>query len=165
MHDLGTFGGNSYASAVNDIGQVVGESITPSNEAHAFRYSEGTMTDLGTLGGWWSGASDINDAGQVVGSALDAKGYLRAFLWEDGSMVDLNAYVVGTGWTLSGAGGINDWGDVCGSGTNPDGKTHGYVLRRTDISRTTSEPEPSLAGLLLLATVPALVVYRRRRQA
>lgn len=49
--DLDTLGGsNSYATAVNSSGQVVGYAQTGSGDDHAFLYSNGMMTDLGTLG-------------------------------------------------------------------------------------------------------------------
>src|SRR5205814_3456910 len=48
MVDLGTLGGYSAASAVNDNGQVVGESATADSPQHAFSWTEaGGMIDLG----------------------------------------------------------------------------------------------------------------------
>ena len=75
MTDLGTLGGTtSYATAINDRGQVVGNSPTIAGVTHAFLYGDGAMTDLGTLGGTTSYATAINDRGQVVGSAETTTG-------------------------------------------------------------------------------------------
>ena len=53
MIDLGTLpGGSSHLSrafALNNRGQVVGESLGVSVFAHAFLSDEGSMMDLGTL--------------------------------------------------------------------------------------------------------------------
>ena len=67
--DLGTLGGtSSRATAVNDLGQVVGWGDTASGEPHAFSWTAaGGMVDLGTLGGNYSTAAAVNDLGQVVG--------------------------------------------------------------------------------------------------
>jgi probable HAF family extracellular repeat protein len=80
---------NGLPMAVNDAGQVVGDAAF-SNQTHAFLYSGGpntsgnfvVVTDLGTLGGGYSGATAINAAGQVVGgsNASSTSGQI-AFLW------------------------------------------------------------------------------------
>jgi len=67
VQELGTLGGDSYASAINDSGQVVGYSHPANGAPHAFLYKDDKMTDLGTLGGTSSYAYDINNSGQVVG--------------------------------------------------------------------------------------------------
>ena len=69
MKDLGTLGGGySAASAINDMGQVVGDSTNASGFSHAFIWNRMTgLKDLGTLGGGYSAASAINGMGQVVG--------------------------------------------------------------------------------------------------
>jgi probable HAF family extracellular repeat protein len=111
MADLGTLGGvHSFAYAINDVGQVVGQSGTGSGLVHAFMTGpdgEG-MTDLGTLGGY-SLAYGINDAGQVVGwSTTAAMGPAHAFITgPDGTdMTDLGTLA----GDFSAASGINDAG-------------------------------------------------------
>jgi len=127
LTDLGALsGGASYAYGINSLGQVVGYSstTTPAYADHAFLYSGGVMTDLGTLGGTMgkgSRAYGINDSGQVVGmSAYMAPPSLpehpmpyqifRAFLYSGGAMTDLGTL----GGTNSCAFGINNAGQVTG---------------------------------------------------
>jgi probable HAF family extracellular repeat protein len=105
--DLGTLGGSeSYASAINNAGQVVGTSLLSDGTFQAFIWENNMMTGLSTLGPE-SGAEDINDAGQVVGYTYDGE-YQYAFLWENGVMNP----IIGPG---SFAYGINNTGDVVGS--------------------------------------------------
>src|SRR5690349_15494289 len=62
MTDLGTLGGNtSYASSINNLGQVVGGAETAAGRFHAFitGLNGVGMIDLGTLGGRESYAYDI----------------------------------------------------------------------------------------------------------
>lgn len=53
LTDLGTLGGSSSSAfGINDTGQVVGSSAIAGDAVqHAFLYSNGSMADLGTLGG------------------------------------------------------------------------------------------------------------------
>ena len=111
MVDLGTLSGadQSQASAVNNHGQVVGDS-----GGHAFSWTAaGGMVNLGTLGGFYRAVA-VNDKGQVVGNrssgARDIYG-IRPFSWTSaGGMIDLavpNFYP-----TLAVA--VNDNGQVVG---------------------------------------------------
>jgi probable HAF family extracellular repeat protein len=65
---LGTLGGDfSSASAINDRGEVVGESTDANEVPHAFYYRDGVLRSLDRNP---SEATAINDAGQVVGCSL-----------------------------------------------------------------------------------------------
>lgn len=80
--DLGTLGGNySSASAVNDRGDVVGESRTADGQIHAFLWRGGRMTDLGTLGGDRSSAAAVYNLGKIVGYSTTPDGTTRPVSW------------------------------------------------------------------------------------
>ncbi len=118
--DLGTIGGSiSYATGINDSGQVVGSSYVNFKNGiyHAFIWTASTgLQDLGTLGGENSYAHAVNNSGQVVGCAdvstsNEVPGH--AFLWTATTgMQDLGT--IGNG---SCAFGINDVGQVVGYST------------------------------------------------
>ncbi|MDA8375585.1 MAG: hypothetical protein M0Z50_00660 [Planctomycetia bacterium] len=83
-------GSAGYAYAINDSGTVVGNSNTASGVQHAFSYSNGTTTDLGTLGGnGGTLAYGINESGTVVGWGYTASGAYHAFSYSNGTMTDL----------------------------------------------------------------------------
>ncbi len=88
--EFGTLGGAySSAMALNNLGQVVGESVTADGNTHAFLYSNGKIEDLGKLYGSARGMS-INDKGEVVGRFYDTeKQNTRAFYYADGVMHDI----------------------------------------------------------------------------
>ncbi len=86
----------SAALAINATGHVVGGSVTGPLQrlgragTHAFLWTEGTMTDLGTLpGGSFSVAVGINVADQIAGDADVPGGEPHAVLWDHGSLIDL----------------------------------------------------------------------------
>ncbi len=129
LHTLGALSGwgpGSIGYGVNDSGMVVGNSGQTSTygqasgATHAFLY-DGTMHDLGTLGGSYSGAAGINSSGQVVGWASNGTN-TRAFLY-DGTMHDLGTL----GGALSYARTISDSGEVVGASSTADGMMHGFV--------------------------------------
>jgi probable HAF family extracellular repeat protein len=124
--DLGTLNGGFETDAygMNGTGQVAGQAVekVPSGSGynylwHAFLYSGGKLTDLGTLGGDYSEARAISKYGDAAGySNLCAGCYTyHAFLYHSGHMTDLGA--------LGGAGsqayGINDFGEVVGQASTP----------------------------------------------
>ena len=102
---------DSQAYAINNSGQIVGY-YSIGGRHHAFQYSDGMMTDLGTLGGNNSYALDINDRGQIIGYSDTSDGKSHAFLYTDGMMTDLSVLM---GTDSGSAIGINNRGDVLGS--------------------------------------------------
>lgn len=149
--DLGSLGGrDSQAFAVNDRGEIVGQSQVPLdptgnpfNSPRAF-LSQGSlvprMIDLGTLGGTYSAASGINSRdpydSQVVGTATTAgDAALHAFLWTGnllggGTMVDLNTRIAAsTGWQLVSARAINSKGQIIATAWRDGVPFVGYAVR------------------------------------
>jgi probable HAF family extracellular repeat protein len=127
--DLGTLGGNdSRAAALNQQGDVVGQSTTASGATHAFLYTDGEMIDLGTLGGRNSYAFALNDKGDVVGKSETGTGTTHAFLYTGGTMIDINPF----GSSESYATGINDQGDIVGSWKTPDSFPTYHAFLYTD---------------------------------
>jgi probable HAF family extracellular repeat protein len=121
MHDIGNLGYNynydSYATAINNNGQIVGYAGTPfGGSYHAFLYSSGSMHDLGTLTGnrGQSFANAINDNGIAVGYAStgpNGSGNSHAVMFMNNAVQDLGTISSGDS---SVALGINDDGQVVG---------------------------------------------------
>ena len=109
--DLGSLGGGiTHGLAINASGQVTGDSVSSqlvqvpcppqkygqpkkcfTNPDDAFVWSNGTMTDLGTLGGNFSEGVAINSSGEVVGTSETSTGAEDGFLWSNGTMTDLGS--------------------------------------------------------------------------
>ena len=102
--DLGSLSSNGYtvANGVNATGQVTGASgSTRTNTSDVILYSDGTLTNLGTLGGTSGLGLGINRLGQVAGIAKfhgayrgfftsggDSGGHRRSGWWVGGRLRD-----------------------------------------------------------------------------
>jgi probable HAF family extracellular repeat protein len=164
VHDLGSLGGTSnpavlgpgnVAFAINNQGQVTGQSSLPESKSapclgvppgspdpscfpfHPFLWTkEKGMQDLGLLPGDFVGAGlGMNNEGEVVGASITspgaAMGSPRAFLWQNGVISDLNALAPDSPLYLLTAFWINDSGEIAGfgavtSGANV-GEMHGFL--------------------------------------
>ena len=101
---------------------MVGFSQTASGAIHGFLWEDGSITDLGTLGGELSQALAINNRGQVAGD--DG---VHAAIWENGSITDLGGF-------LSEAFGINNQGQVVGSSQTATGAIHAFLWENGSIT-------------------------------
>ena len=146
--DIGSLGGSSYASSINDSGTIVGASTDASNGyAHAFVYSAGQMRDIDPFGDptfttSLSVASDVNDVGTVVGYFLDqTDGAIHSFLYDGANFVNIGL----AGSPETNASAINNQGQVVGghlvSGERENlYKTHAFLYegeRLTDLNALT----------------------------
>jgi len=133
--DLGTLGGRySQANGINNRALVTGFTTLPGDAVlHAFRWQNGVLTDLGTLGGPTSFTPDdnhlISERGDIVGSADDSipdpngedvcgdGTHLRClpFVWHKGIMTALPLL----GGNNGAAGGINSRDQIVGVAENP----------------------------------------------
>jgi probable HAF family extracellular repeat protein len=124
--ELPTLGGSGYStpSAINNKGQVVGDSPLIGGNVHAFfYYSSGQMKDLGTLGGNNSYARGINYSGQVVGHSDTSDGKIHAFLYSGDQMKDLGTLGGNNSYAMD----INDSGQVVGYSDTSESKVHAFI--------------------------------------
>jgi len=148
--DLGTLGGyEGLALAVNNHGQVVGiatdavpdsfpgfpNGIPWGAQSRAFRWQNGTIQDLGTLGGTDATSAFVNDHGQIAGMSYTNSTINPAtgiptqdpFLWDDGKLLDLGTL----GGTFGFPNGINNHGEVVGqSNLVGDSNYHPFLWKR-----------------------------------
>jgi probable HAF family extracellular repeat protein len=148
MQELGTLGGpdaigDSGCKGNEHSGLVAGSSYTnytPNSTTGVptldpFLWENGTMTDLGTLGGVYGTAVCANNRRQVTGQSslkdnpgacLTGEPGCHAFLWEHGVMTDLGTL----GGTFSMPLWLNDTGEVVGIATTPgDASLHASLWR------------------------------------
>lgn len=70
--------GPTHPTGINSAGQVIACAIANDGLYHAALYSDGALSDLGTMGAKEACPSGINDAGQIVGDLWYGDGYTRA---------------------------------------------------------------------------------------
>ena len=156
--NLGTLGGNaSSANAVNNRGDVTGNALntildpfeasfgppnylygTGATQMHAFLWQDGTMQDLGTLGGPDSVGEFVNERRQVAGVSYTSFTPNQStgiptqdpFLWDDGRMIDLGTLGGTAGWPW----GLNSRGQVTGqSNLADDVHFHAFLSSRGEL--------------------------------
>jgi len=126
----------AYAFTINDNGQAVGASglcsttglppaaINNTVAAHAVMWDkDGSITDLGSLGGAANVAANINNRGEVVGTSPSLEdSTIHAFKWtKQSGMLDYGA-LPGAVATVPGCcHTLNDRGDIVGFAVFPDG--------------------------------------------
>jgi probable HAF family extracellular repeat protein len=152
IENLGTLGGNnSIAFALDDWGQVVGaaanaipdqyafgqpylaESTFPvAQQSRAFLWQNGTMHDLGTLGGNDAAAGLVNDLGMIGGTSYTnttpnpttGLPTMDPFVWVGGRMLDLgtlgNGHFSYPNW-------MNIWGQTVGNSAPADTWYHAFL--------------------------------------
>ena len=168
--DLGSLGGGvTRGLAINAAGQVTGDSVLSTlvqvpcppqkygqpkkcftHPDDAFVWSNGTMTDLGTLGGNFSRGVAINGSGEVVGySAAKTNGPSGEFLWDGHSMKPLSdpAEVYG----------INDSGQIVGQCRNSMFlQSYACVVSSNGAITALPESDPNIECLYINTIPPAI---------
>ncbi|MCI0536752.1 MAG: hypothetical protein L0Z50_16160, partial [Verrucomicrobiales bacterium] len=141
VRDLGTLGGPcAWAIGINEAGQIIGQSLTGiatgtqkqvgdwlwARPVAGFIWQNGTMVDLGNLGGTFVLPGRINKQGQVIGLSMRrGDGSFHPFLWDQGVMKDLGTF----GGDNGSANAINDAGEVVGGAALSNGGFHAFLWK------------------------------------
>jgi probable HAF family extracellular repeat protein len=141
------------ALAINDRGQVVGasgvcESPSPAAFVHALLWQDGSLVNLGNLGGAVNNiAVAINNGGEVVGGS-DSPGDItqHAFFWQNGTINDLGTL---PGDFSSFAYGINNASQVVGQSCDASGNCRAFLWQNGVMTDLNALIPPSASVFLL----------------
>ena len=144
VRELGTLGGaTSEATAINDLGQVVGTAEAADGGLRPFLWNPdgGGMIGLETPPcPGEARATAINNHGRIAGYWYCTDGGYRAFSWENGQLMALPP--LDGGGENSTAYGINDLGQIVGTAVVPDNSHYRAAVVWSD------------GGVVLLAPAP-----------
>jgi probable HAF family extracellular repeat protein len=82
------------------------------------------ITELGTLGGIWSGPSQLDNQGRVVGGSTIQSGAWHGFSWSNGQMTDLG---VPDDYLVSSSTGFNSSGQIVGYANGQYQSQYAYI--------------------------------------
>jgi probable HAF family extracellular repeat protein len=160
--DLGTLSGNNsdtcYGFSINTSGQVEGDSTASNGNTHAFIWTNGSMTDLNTLGGPDSSGIHVNDRGDATGTAqMPGSGTTSAtwishiFLYSGSTLTDCGLL---PGDNYGNAGGMNDYDMIVGyslPNAAAPGADSRAVIYSNGVLTDLNTLIPANSGLTLLA--------------
>ena len=110
-YSITDLGANSTPVAVNEVGQVAGNS-----SSGAYLYSGGVINYLGAVNAFGGGVYGLNNLGHVVGAFFDPsnpstnEGFPTPFVYDGTTLTDLSSGILSYGE----AHGINDSGQIVG---------------------------------------------------
>jgi probable HAF family extracellular repeat protein len=120
----------SWATDINDQGQVVGYYVTQEGRIRSFLWQRGVYTPIdgprGAIKTWAMGINNQDDiVGYDIANVKDQSSH--GFLLHDGQYHP----IAGPPWEKSflAASGINDRGEIVGSYIGRDGQPHGFLLK------------------------------------
>ena len=114
---------SGLARAINNAGQIVGESYNSAGLLHAVEWINGKITDLGAVDAQsQSQAVAINKVGQIIGVGFTGAGPVQALTWQNGKIAQLG--------TLAGD------NEAYTTGINSAGVIVGYADNSSDVSDT-----------------------------
>lgn len=145
--DLGTLGGWSIATDINEQSVVVGYSQVGAGSM-GFRWESGQMAALPSIGGTTNnGANEINEAGDIVGWSGSLAGTEPALYPSSGGVVALGSL----GGTQGSGFGINDAGIVVGYSYTTANQRHA-ILYESALHDLNDRIDPASGWELMAAT-------------
>jgi probable HAF family extracellular repeat protein len=141
--------GYSIPHALNDRGEVIGETNDDEGNTRAFLWRDGEMIDLGSLFAErpFATANDINNRGDAVGFSLAPTNAIQAFRWRRGRLQNLGDAAGGGNHSI--AYGINDRGQIVGETCAPSGCEMAFLLEHGEFTLLGDLPGGRVASTAL----------------